>query len=90
MPGLGNLAHIDRHIHVEKLPFVPRIGRIVMVRGTDALDVAMITSFVDHELPCFRVWTTEMPAGISDDEVLDMLQTLPPHREKGPSFGPIV
>ena len=68
---------------------VPRIGRIVMVRGTDASDVAMITSFGAYELSSFRVWTTEMPAGMSEPEILTMLQTLPPHREKGPNFGPI-
>ncbi len=38
----------------------PRIGRIVMVRGADASDVAMITSFGNYELNLFKVWTDEL------------------------------
>ncbi|MGB8817655.1 MAG: transglutaminase family protein [Rhizobiaceae bacterium] len=68
---------------------VPRIGRIVMVRGTDASDVAMITSFGAYDMPSFRVWTTEMPEGITDQEIITMLETRPPHSLKAPNFGPI-
>ena len=39
---------------------VPRIGRIVVARGRDAADVAMITSFGPHDLKSFRVWTYEV------------------------------
>ncbi|WP_340107686.1 transglutaminase family protein [Pikeienuella sp. HZG-20] len=34
-----------------------RIGRILMVRGRDAADVAMIMSFGAYDLRYFRVWT---------------------------------
>ena len=36
---------------------VPRIGRIVMARGRDAVDAALVTSFGTHTLELFRVWT---------------------------------
>ncbi len=54
----------------------PRIGRILMVRGCDAADVALITSFGNYDLKYFRVWTDEI-ADQSDAEVLDLLQTRP-------------
>jgi hypothetical protein len=41
---------------------VPRIGRIVIARGRDAADVAIITSFGPHSLKTFRVWTYEIGA----------------------------
>jgi transglutaminase-like putative cysteine protease len=37
----------------------PRIGRILMARGRDAADVAMITTFGPNELRGFEVWTYE-------------------------------
>ena len=55
----------------------PRAGRILMVRGSDAADVAMITSFGAHELTYFRVWTDQIADGLSDGAILDMLQTRP-------------
>ncbi|WP_210528387.1 transglutaminase-like domain-containing protein [Rubellimicrobium arenae] len=39
---------------------VPRIGRIVMVRGRDAGDVPMITSFGATTLDSFQVWCDEV------------------------------
>ncbi|MDQ1468611.1 MAG: hypothetical protein QOJ99_91 [Bryobacterales bacterium] len=39
---------------------VPRIGRILMARGRDASDVAMVTSFGPNTLESFRVWTDEI------------------------------
>jgi transglutaminase-like putative cysteine protease len=39
---------------------VPRIGRVLMARGRDATDAAMITSFGSHEMKAFRVWTDEV------------------------------
>ncbi len=56
---------------------VPRAGRIVMVRGDDAADVAMITSFGAYQLTYFRVWTDQIADGLSDAAILDMLQTRP-------------
>jgi len=38
----------------------PRIGRIVMARGRDAVDVAMTTSFGKTELKWLTVWTDEV------------------------------
>ena len=39
---------------------IPRIGRIVVARGRDAADVAMISSFGPHSLNRFRVWAYEV------------------------------
>jgi transglutaminase-like putative cysteine protease len=55
----------------------PRIGRVLMVRGADAADVAMITSFGDYELKYFLVWTNEIDGGLSDDAILQILQSRP-------------
>jgi transglutaminase-like putative cysteine protease len=41
----------------------PRIGRIVMARGRDAADAAMITSFGPHRVEGFEVWADEVPPG---------------------------
>ncbi|MEJ8574427.1 transglutaminase family protein [Microbaculum marinum] len=41
---------------------IPRIGRIVMVRGRDAADVPMIAAFGQYSLKAFEVWTDEVPA----------------------------
>ena len=56
---------------------MPRAGRIVMVRGNDASDVAMITSFGSHQLKYFRVWTDQLEDGLDDAVILDMLRTRP-------------
>jgi transglutaminase-like putative cysteine protease len=40
----------------------PRIGRVLMVRGRDAADVAMVTAFGDYTLTGFEVWTDEVAA----------------------------
>ena len=37
----------------------PRIGRILIARGRDAADVAMVTTFGPNTLDNFRVWTDE-------------------------------
>jgi transglutaminase-like putative cysteine protease len=39
---------------------VPRIGRILIARGRDAADVAMVTTFGPNSLENFRVWTDEI------------------------------
>jgi transglutaminase-like putative cysteine protease len=39
-----------------------RIGRVVMARGRDAVDVALTTSFGASALTQFTVWTDEVPA----------------------------
>jgi len=49
---------------------IPRIGRVVMARGRDAVDVAMTTSFGRTALRRFTVWTDEV-----SDHVLSEPQT---------------
>jgi transglutaminase-like putative cysteine protease len=39
----------------------PRIGRVLMARGRDAVDVALTTSFGPANLEKFTVWTEEVP-----------------------------
>jgi transglutaminase-like putative cysteine protease len=39
---------------------VPRIGRILMARGRDAVDVAISTTFGPNTLAGFKVWTDEV------------------------------
>ena len=39
---------------------VPKIGRVLMARGRDAADVAMVTTFGPAELLDFKVWTDEV------------------------------
>ncbi|TKA96317.1 transglutaminase family protein [Cereibacter changlensis] len=41
---------------------MPRIGRIVMVRGRDAVDVPMITAFGAIRMEAFKVWCDEVTA----------------------------
>lgn len=48
---------------------VPRIGRILMVRGRDAADAAMITSFGAHQLKKFEVWTVELADDLSSRQM---------------------
>ncbi len=64
----------------------PRIGRVLMVRGRDAADVAMITAFGDYALTGFEVWTDEVattnnPTAVRSTTVL----TSPPGRMIRPS-----
>lgn len=56
---------------------VPRAGRIPMVRGADAADVAMITSFGSHSLTFFRVWADRLQDGLDDATLHRMLSTRP-------------
>jgi len=39
---------------------IPRIGRVLMARGRDATDVALVTSFGPNILSSFKVWTDEI------------------------------
>ncbi|ODA67853.1 Transglutaminase-like superfamily protein [Methyloligella halotolerans] len=55
----------------------PRIGRVLMVRGRDAADVAMITSFGDYELKGFRVWCDEVPERHAETGLEKLLAELP-------------
>ncbi len=55
----------------------PRIGRILMVRGRDAADVAMITAFGDYQLNHLKVWTDEVPEPLSETDITTLLETRP-------------
>jgi transglutaminase-like putative cysteine protease len=55
----------------------PRIGRILMVRGHDAADVAMITAFGDYTLLHLKVWTDPVDDAEPESALLDALQTRP-------------
>lgn len=55
----------------------PRIGRVLMVRGADAADVAMLTSFGSYQLTYFRVWTDEIEDLEDDAAVLERLESRP-------------
>lgn len=44
---------------------VPRIGRVLMARGRDAVDVALTTSFGPTRLEKFEVWTDEVKETVS-------------------------
>jgi hypothetical protein len=39
---------------------VPRIGRVLVARGRDAIDVAITTTFGPNTLGRFTVWTDEV------------------------------
>lgn len=55
----------------------PRIGRVLMVRGRDAADGAMITSFGAYDLKSFWVWTDEVSSTHESDEMEQLLETRP-------------
>ena len=40
----------------------PRVGRVLMARGRDAVDAALTTAFGPANLTGFTVWTDELPA----------------------------
>lgn len=55
----------------------PRIGRVLMVRGRDAADGAMITSFGSYDLKLLRVWTDEVTGPTSDADLMNLLKVPP-------------
>lgn len=55
----------------------PRVGRVLMVRGRDAADVAMMTTFGDYQLTNLKVWTDEVGGTPSQSELVDALQERP-------------
>ena len=44
----------------------PRIGRVLIGRGRDALDVAMVTSYGSPRLEQMTVWADEVPSAPDD------------------------
>lgn len=54
-------AYLDGHWYTfDPRNHVPRIGRVLIGRGRDAADVAMITTFGPNTLEGFKVWTDEV------------------------------
>jgi transglutaminase-like putative cysteine protease len=53
---------------------VPRIGRVVIGRGRDAVDVAMATQYGSSRLNSMTVWSDEVAAETSLDEDADELE----------------
>jgi transglutaminase-like putative cysteine protease len=50
---------------------IPRIGRVLIARGRDAVDTAIMTSYGDSRLTGFRVWAAE----VDHAQTLDMPMT---------------
>jgi len=42
---------------------MPRIGRVLIARGRDAADVAIVTTFGPNKLESFKIWTDEVEDG---------------------------
>lgn len=55
----------------------PRIGRVLMVRGRDAADGAMITSFGSYQMTLFRVWCDEVDPLADEEARMGLLSNLP-------------
>lgn len=55
----------------------PRIGRILMVRGRDAADVAMMTAFGNYLLTHLKVWTEAVDDTLPEGALLEDLQSRP-------------
>ena len=57
-------VYLDGDWHVFDARFnTPRIGRVLMARGRDAADVAIVTTFGPNALTGFKVIAEELPAG---------------------------
>ena len=70
-------VYLDGRWHVfDARHNVPRIGRILIARGRDAADVAMVTAFGHYYLTRLRVWSVEMQSAPAQD-ILTALQTRP-------------
>jgi transglutaminase-like putative cysteine protease len=55
----------------------PRIGRVLMVRGRDAADVAMTTAFGNYRLISLKVWTDQIDESLSESELIEALKSRP-------------
>ncbi|HEV2296491.1 MAG TPA: transglutaminase family protein [Tepidisphaeraceae bacterium] len=56
----------------------PRIGRVLMARGRDAVDVALTTSFGSTNLQKFVVWTDEVGENALSKPPAPVVPTIPP------------
>lgn len=55
----------------------PRIGRVLMVRGRDAADAAMITGFGNYQLTHAKIWTDEVEDSLPEDALVEALKSRP-------------
>jgi transglutaminase-like putative cysteine protease len=81
-------VYLDHHWYTfDARHNIPRIGRVVMARGRDAVDVALTTSFGKTTLTRFTVWTDE----VSDQALAEPQTNLALRNSPAPSpvFQPI-
>ncbi len=64
----------------------PRVGRVLMVRGRDAADVAMITSFGPHAIQSFEVWSDELAPSADASALPRMLRVPTPGLAARPAY----
>jgi transglutaminase-like putative cysteine protease len=53
---------------------IPRIGRVVVARGRDAIDVAFATAYGNPELVEMKVWAEQVDEQLSFDALLQQLE----------------
>jgi transglutaminase-like putative cysteine protease len=58
---------------------VPRMSRVLMARGRDASDVAIVTTFGPGILENFRVWADEIPEGLNREQPSDVISNGAPY-----------
>ena len=49
---------------------MPRIGRVIIARGRDAVDTAIMTTYGDSRLVGFTVWADEVPEGTTLNDLI--------------------
>jgi transglutaminase-like putative cysteine protease len=58
-------AYLDGAWHTfDPRNYIPRIGRVVIARGRDAVDVPISHTFGACTLTSFKVWTDEITPGM--------------------------
>ena len=61
----------DRRYTFDPRNNVPRMARVLIARGRDASDVAIVTTFGPNTLESFKVWTDEIPEEAADAPIRD-------------------
>src|SRR4029434_5242894 len=56
----------------------PRIGRVIVGRGRDAADVALITSYGNLQLYAMNVWVDEIHPGAGAEHLRELYPPYPP------------
>lgn len=67
---------------------VPRIGRVLMVRGRDAADVAMLTTFGANTLSSFSVWCDEVRPEEAQQAIAEVFRHAARPGCRAPAFRP--